>query len=130
MLVYRVRYTFLYLFRRTDLLDPAGVHHDDPVRQGDGLGEIVGHQDGGFLLLADDLADRALFLHLEIQSGDALRLADAKVHAPQHLHRKEDERIADDAARVKTRAERRADDGDRPQARRGRQAAHLLIARH
>ncbi len=82
------------------------------------------------LYLADDLADRALFLHLEIHSGDALRLADAKVHAPQHLHRKEDERIADDAARVKTRAERRADDGDRPQARRGRQAAHLLIARH
>jgi len=31
---------------------------------------------------------------------------------PHHLHRKEDERIADDAARVKTRAERRADDGD------------------
>ena len=82
------------------------------------------------LYLADDLADRALFLHLEIHSGNALRLADAKVHAPQHLHRKEDERIADDAARVKTRAERRADDGDRPQARRGRQAAHLLIARH
>ena len=79
--------------------------------------------------VADDPARRALALHLEVHGGDALRLADAKVHAPQHLHGKEDERIADETARVKARAERRADDGDRPQARRGRQAAHLLIAR-
>ena len=50
----------------------AAGEDDDPVRQGDGLGEIVGHQDGGFLLPADDLAD--VVSHVEpglvVQGGE------------------------------------------------------------
>ena len=57
-----------------DLQNVSGVHNDDPVRQGDGLLVVVGHDDGGDAQLFLDALDLHLHLHPElgVQVGKGL----------------------------------------------------------
>ena len=62
------------LVGRADLLDPAVVHHRDPVGHGQGLALVVGDEDEGDAGLALDLAQLRshVLAQLEVEGGERL----------------------------------------------------------